>query len=76
MGPSPALACTPPAAVLPPPLSEPRLAACPRVVKDALPTMHAGVGKAVRNVNNIIGPALVGMDPLQQKEIDDKMVQV
>ena len=27
------------------------------------------------NVNTIIGPALVGMDPSKQQEIDDKMVQ-
>jgi len=37
--------------------------------------MGKGVSKAVENINTIIGPALVGMDPTQQKEIDDKMVQ-
>jgi len=31
--------------------------------------------KAVDNVNNIIGPKLVGMDVTKQKEIDDLMVQ-
>lgn len=36
----------------------------------------AGVSHAVNNVNTIIGPALVGMDPTEQKEIDDKMVKV
>jgi len=33
-----------------------------------------GVSRAVANVNEIIGPALIGMDPRKQKEIDDKMV--
>ena len=35
----------------------------------------AGVSKAVTNVNTIIGPALVGMSPAEQQQIDDKMVQ-
>merc|ERR1712127_948824 len=34
-----------------------------------------GVLKAVGNVNDIIGPKLVGMDVTKQKEIDDLMVQ-
>ncbi|MGC9049101.1 MAG: phosphopyruvate hydratase [Patescibacteria group bacterium] len=33
-----------------------------------------GVLKAVRNVNEIIGPALVGQKITQQKEIDQKMI--
>jgi len=37
--------------------------------------MGKGVSKAVSNVNEIIGPALVGMAPSEQKAIDDKMVQ-
>jgi len=37
--------------------------------------MGKGVSKAVDNVNTIIGPALVGMSPSMQKEIDEKMVQ-
>jgi len=37
--------------------------------------MGKGVSKAVNNVNTIIGPALVGMNPAEQKAIDDKMVQ-
>lgn len=36
--------------------------------------MGKGVMQAVENVNNIIGPALIGMDPTQQRAIDDKMV--
>ncbi|HYE98696.1 MAG TPA: phosphopyruvate hydratase, partial [Planctomycetota bacterium] len=35
-----------------------------------------GVQKAVRNVNEVIGPKLVGMDPLQQKMIDEIMIQL
>ncbi|OWM69647.1 hypothetical protein CDL15_Pgr025496 [Punica granatum] len=34
-----------------------------------------GVSKAVGNVNTIIGPALVGMDPTDQTAIDNFMVQ-
>merc|ERR1712129_37726 len=34
-----------------------------------------GVLKAVDNINNIIGPKLIGMDVTQQKQIDDLMVQ-
>ena len=37
--------------------------------------MGKGVSKAVANVNTVIGPALVGMSPADQKAIDDKMVQ-
>jgi enolase len=31
------------------------------------------VHKAVENINTIIAPALLGMNPLNQREIDDKM---
>jgi len=34
-----------------------------------------GCLKAVSNVNDIIGPKLIGMDPTKQKELDDMMVQ-
>jgi len=34
-----------------------------------------GVSKAVSNVNNIIGPALIGMDPRNQTAIDNRMVK-
>jgi len=37
--------------------------------------MGKGVLDAVANVNNVIAPALVGMSPIEQKAIDDKMVQ-
>ena len=37
--------------------------------------MGKGVSKAVKHVNEIIGPALVGKDPTQQESIDDFMVQ-
>jgi enolase len=37
--------------------------------------MGKGVLKAVRNVNEIIGPALIGKDPREQQKIDDFMVQ-
>ncbi|MDD3323342.1 MAG: phosphopyruvate hydratase [Paludibacter sp.] len=35
-----------------------------------------GVQKAVANVNNIIGPALVGVSALQQRGIDKAMIQL
>lgn len=35
-----------------------------------------GVSQAVRNVNEIIGPALIGKNVLAQREIDEYMVQV
>lgn len=35
--------------------------------------MGKGVSKAVANINNIIAPALIGKDPIEQKEIDDIM---
>jgi len=34
-----------------------------------------GVLKAVENINDIIGPRLIGMDPTNQMEIDKKMVE-
>lgn len=34
-----------------------------------------GVSKAVDNVNKEIGPKLIGMDPREQKKIDDYMVK-
>jgi len=37
--------------------------------------MGKGVLKAVKNVNEIIAPALVGMAPTEQTDIDNKMVQ-
>lgn len=35
-----------------------------------------GVLGAVNNVNNLIGPAVVGMDPTQQYDIDQKMIEL
>lgn len=35
-----------------------------------------GVLKAVGNINQVLGPALVGMDPLNQEEIDKKMISL
>lgn len=33
-----------------------------------------GVLKAVNNINTIIAPALIGKDPVQQKELDDQLI--
>jgi enolase len=33
-----------------------------------------GVLKACENINNVLGPAMVGMDPLKQAEIDQKLI--
>lgn len=38
--------------------------------------MGKGVLKAVNNVNNIIKPALIGMEAENQKEIDKKMIEL
>ena len=35
-----------------------------------------GVLKAVGNVNDVLGPAVVGMDPTNQQEIDDVMLKL
>lgn len=43
--------------------------------EDASKYMGKGVSKAVNNVNTIIGPAILGRDPTDQKGIDDFMVQ-
>merc|ERR1719174_3422600 len=37
--------------------------------------MGKGVSKAVANINTIIGPALVGLNPCDQKGIDKAMVE-
>lgn len=33
-----------------------------------------GVLKAVKNVNEVLGPAVIGLDPTQQTEIDNKLI--
>jgi len=38
--------------------------------------MGKGVLKAVENVDNILGPAVIGMDPAAQSEIDQKMLDI
>ncbi|MGA2910709.1 MAG: phosphopyruvate hydratase [Candidatus Microgenomates bacterium] len=35
-----------------------------------------GVLKAVNNVNSVLGPAVVGMDPTNQAEIDGKLISI
>ena len=35
-----------------------------------------GVLQAVKNVNEILGPAIVGMDPTDQRAIDQKMLDL
>lgn len=35
-----------------------------------------GVLKAVANVNKVLGPAVIGMDPAAQEEIDNKMLKL
>ncbi|MBU2036056.1 phosphopyruvate hydratase [Patescibacteria group bacterium] len=35
-----------------------------------------GVLKAVENVNSVLGPAIVGMDPREQVAIDNKLIQI
>lgn len=35
-----------------------------------------GVQKAVGNVNRILGPAIIGMDVINQKEVDNKLIEL
>ncbi len=35
-----------------------------------------GVSTAIKNINNIIAPKLIGMDPSNQKELDELMIQL
>lgn len=35
-----------------------------------------GVLKAVGNVNDVLGPAVLGMDPADQRAVDDKMIEI
>lgn len=47
-------------------------------LRDKDPERYNGKGvlTAVSNVNKILGPAVVGMDPTQQEEIDAKMISL
>lgn len=47
-------------------------------LRDADPNRYRGLGvlKAVENVNKILGPALVGLDPTQQEEVDCKLIKL
>jgi enolase len=38
--------------------------------------MGKGVLKAVENINKILGPALLGKDPTEQKALDDLMIEL
>ena len=44
--------------------------------KDQKRFLGKGVLRAVENVNNIIGPKIVEMDPVKQKEIDRMMIEL
>ena len=48
------------------------------VLRDGDPGEYHGlsVHKAVDNVNNIIAPALIGMDVMDQRAIDEKMIEL
>jgi len=47
-------------------------------LRDGDPQRYKGKGvlKAVENVNKVLGPAIVGMDPTRQIEIDNKLRQL
>ena len=47
-------------------------------VRDFDKTRYHGEGvlKACENINSILGPALVGMDPVKQAEIDQKLIDL
>lgn len=44
--------------------------------KDNPRYLGEGVLKAVENVNNVLGPSLIGMDPSNQLEIDKKLISL
>lgn len=44
--------------------------------KDNKRFLGKGVLSAVSNVNKVLGPAIVGMDPTNQEQIDDKLKQI
>lgn len=44
--------------------------------KDNKRFLGKGVLSAVSNVNKVLGPAIVGMDPTNQEKIDDKLKQI
>ena len=35
-----------------------------------------GVLGAVKNVNDVLGPAVIGMDPADQRAVDNKMIEI
>jgi enolase len=35
-----------------------------------------GVLTAVKNVNEVLGPAVIGMDPADQRAVDTKMIEI
>ena len=47
-------------------------------LRDGDPKRYGGKGvlKAVKNINDVIAPAIVGMDALQQRAIDQKMIEL
>ncbi|MBQ6311623.1 MAG: phosphopyruvate hydratase [Bacteroidales bacterium] len=47
-------------------------------LRDKDPKRYGGKGvlKAVKNVNDIIAPAIIGMDAMQQRDIDELMIQL
>lgn len=38
--------------------------------------MGKGVLTAVKNVNEVLGPAVIGMDPADQRAVDTKMIEI
>lgn len=47
-------------------------------LRDKDPKRYHGEGvlKACENINNVLGPALIGMDPLKQPDIDQKLINL
>jgi enolase len=47
-------------------------------VRDEDSSRYLGMGAltAVSNVNNILGPSVLGMDPVQQESIDEKLIKL
>jgi enolase len=49
-----------------------------RELRDGDPQRYSGQGvlRAVRNVNEIAGPAVLGLDPRQQRELDARLIEL
>ena len=58
------------------PESKPQAQSLKSAVTPACSWMGKGVSKAVDNINQIIGPGILGMNPVEQEKVDKKMIEL